>query len=79
MPTQKDGIDNVVVNLDRKEAVFRVGETMTGNIVVICNETTAVRGVRLKILGRMNIHWKEVSFLDGLIVEFEQVSIHAAQ
>ncbi len=35
MPTQKDGIDNVVVNLDRKEAVFRVGETMTGNIVVI--------------------------------------------
>ncbi len=55
----KDGIDNVLVTLDRKDPTFTAGETMTGQVTVFCNETTAVRGVRLKILGTMNIHWRE--------------------
>ncbi len=62
----KDGIDNVVVALDKKDAVFSVGEKMTGHVVVFCNETTAVRGVKIKFLGRMTLHWREVTIHNRL-------------
>ena len=44
----KDGIDNVVVTYDRDPAIFNVGETITGTVTVFCEETTPVRGIRVK-------------------------------
>ena len=57
MSTLKDGIDNVVITFDDKDSVFNAGTTMTGNVLVVMEDTTAVRGVRLKIMGDMVIHW----------------------
>jgi len=61
MPAQlKDGIDNVLVMFDREDATYLTGTDLSGEVLVICNETTAVRGIVLKITGKMTIQWRKV-------------------
>ena len=62
MSSLKDGIDNVVISFDEdnETSVFYAGTTMTGNVLLVMEETTAVRGIRLKIMGNMEIHWKKM-------------------
>ena len=60
MPTLADGIDNVVVTLDHADVTYRSGQTMKGTVMVICDDTTPVKSIRLRILGRMSIFWKKV-------------------
>ena len=57
MSTLKDGIDNVVITFDNPYSEFIAGTPMTGNILVVMEETTAVRGIRLKVMGDMVINW----------------------
>jgi hypothetical protein len=54
----RDGIDNVVVTLDEPSSAFRAGTVVSGKVLVVCYETTAVRGIKVNLLGRMNIFWR---------------------
>ena len=40
-------------------------------ILVVCEETTPVRGIRLKILGRMSIFWRKQE--GGSTIEYAEV------
>jgi hypothetical protein len=44
---QKDGIDNVVVQFSRDPPVYRAGENLEGSIVVICDDATPVKGIKV--------------------------------
>ena len=58
MSLSKDGIDNIVLQFSRTPAMYRAGEDLTGKIVVVCDATTPVKGIKLHVFGRMNIYWK---------------------
>ena len=60
LQTLNDGIDNVVVTLDRPDVTYKSGQTMKGSVMVICDDTTPVKSIRLRILGRMSIFWRKV-------------------
>ena len=46
----KDGIDNVTVNFDRNPPNYTAGEILTGNVHVLCDDTTPVKGIRVRYL-----------------------------
>ena len=72
MPTQApDGIDNVLVYFSRESRMYRSNTKLQGKVVVIIDETTPVRAVKLKIHGRMNIYWRKIE--GGSTVEFAEV------
>ncbi|TRY78670.1 hypothetical protein TCAL_11599 [Tigriopus californicus] len=71
MSLLKDGIDNVVVTFDNESATYRAGTEMTGVIAVFCEDTTPVRGIRLKINGRLNIFWRKID--GGSTIEYTEI------
>ena len=71
MSLSKDGIDNISLQFTRTPAMYRAGEDLMGRIIVICNETTPVKGIKLHIFGRMNIYWKKVE--GGATSEFAEI------
>ena len=44
MSLSKDGIDNISLQFSRTPARYRAGEDLMGRIIVICNDTTPVKG-----------------------------------
>ena len=71
MSLSKDGIDNISLQFTRTPAMYRAGEDLMGRIIVICNETTPVKGIKLHIFGRMNIYWKKVE--GGATSEYAEI------
>ena len=71
MSLSKDGIDNISLQFSRTPARYRAGEDLMGRIIVICNDTTPVKGIKLHIFGRMNIYWKKVE--GGATSEFAEI------
>ena len=45
---QKDGLDSVIVKLDRAPAVYNAGDIFSGNVIVVCLETTPVKGIKVR-------------------------------
>jgi len=71
MSLSKDGIDNISLQFTRTPAMYRAGEDLMGKIVVVCDDTTPVKGIKLHIFGRMNIYWKKVE--GGATSEFAEI------
>ncbi len=44
----KDGIDNVSVVFDRNPPDYTGGEKLTGKVIVLCDNTTPVKGIRVR-------------------------------
>ena len=47
---QKDGLDSVIVKLDRAPAVYNAGDIFSGNVIVVCLETTPVKGIKVRLM-----------------------------
>ena len=46
---QKDGLDSVIVKMDRAPAVYNAGDIFSGNVMVVCLETTPVKGIKVRL------------------------------
>ena len=44
---QKDGLDSVIVKMDRAPAVYNAGDIFAGKVIVVCLETTPVKGIKV--------------------------------
>jgi len=66
----KDGIDNVIIFWDDDDGIYTAGQLLTGRIEVTVNETTAFKGVRLKIVGVLRVKWSETEA--GNLVIYEE-------
>ena len=47
----KDGIESLCVRMDRMPPIYRAGDILQGKIIVICNATTPVKGIKVSIQG----------------------------
>ena len=47
---QKDGLDSVIVKMDRAPAVYNAGDIFSGNVMVVCLETTPVKGIKVRLI-----------------------------
>ena len=45
---QKDGLDSVIVKMDRAPAVYNAGDIFAGKVIVVCLETTPVKGIKVR-------------------------------
>ena len=45
----KVGIDNIVLQFDKVPAIYKGGEDLSGRIIVVCDETTPVKGIKVQL------------------------------
>ncbi|XP_023331774.1 uncharacterized protein LOC111703919, partial [Eurytemora carolleeae] len=56
-----DGVDCIVLEFDKKDKWYNAGDTVTGNVQVICLETTKFNQLVLCLCGKLKITWIESS------------------
>ena len=66
---QKDGLDSVIVKMDRAPAVYNAGDIFAGKVIVVCLETTPVKGIKVSQKWHTLILKYAISYLCSDIVQ----------
>ena len=56
---------------DKDDPHYVAGSQISGHIVVKVDETIPVRGIKLKLSGKMELYWRKVE--DGATIEYAEI------